>query len=552
VKIALATVNVRVGDFEANLKQAIARIEEAERLGARLILFPELSLVGYPSQDLFMRADFLEKAAKQLDELQEKTKSKDIAIVVGTALKSDGPHGAMNAAVFLHKGRREVRAKTLIPFYDVFNESRYFDSALDLNEKFRGPIEFEGKKFGLLVCEDSWHEMQLAGRKIYQSNPSKDLKDKGCEILLNLSASPFDKTKRERRRQTISAAARALGVKIFYVNNLGAHDELVFDGDAFAFHGDGSLIDEKPTWNNELLFVSTDKSGGKAKLAVNETADIQRALVLGIRDYLKKNGFQKVVLGLSGGIDSAVVAALAAEAIGPENVIALSMPSKVSSSHSIEDAEKLAANLGIRLKSFPIKFLFSTVHMALKPFFSGMPEDVTEENLQARLRGISVMAFANKFQALALATGNKSELAVGYSTLYGDMCGALMPIGDLYKTEVYELANYINKTKEVIPESSIRKPPSAELRAGQTDQDSLPPYDVLDAILFQLVDRELSVDAAFRELKDGELDISEDLVRGIQRSVRVSEYKRRQAGPILRMSMKAFGIGRRYPITGIY
>ncbi len=552
MKIALAPINVKVGDFAANLKQAIAKIEEAERLGARLIVFPELSLLGYPSQDLLGRVDYLEKAAAQLDSLHKEIKNKNIAVIVGTALKSEGSRGVMNAAVFLHKNRREVRAKSLIPFYDVFNESRYFDSALELPEKFRGPVEFEGTKLGILICEDSWHDFELYGRKLYDVNPSEALKKQGCDLLVNISASPFDRTKRQRRREMMAKTAKALGVKTFYVNHLGAQDEIIFDGDAFAYGTDGALLGEKSPWSDELLFLSMEKGEAKPKLAVDEIADIERALVTGIRDYVKKNGFKQVVLGVSGGIDSAVVAALAAQAVGPENVIALSMPSKYSPSHSIEDAEKLAQTLGLKLRNFPIKFLFSTFHMALKPFFSGMPEDVTEENLQARLRGLTVMAFSNKFQALALSTGNKSELAVGYSTLYGDMCGALEPIGDLYKTEVYQLARHLNKDREMIPDNSIRKAPSAELRPGQTDQDTLPPYDVLDTVLAELVDNELSPEAALAKLREREFDLSEEAVQGIARSVRLAEHKRKQAPPVLRISTKAFGIGRRYPITCSY
>ena len=543
MKVALAPINIRIGDFEANLKRVIARIEEAERLGARLVVFPELSLIGYPSQDLLSRVDFLDKAAAQLEELHKKIKAKDIAALVGTALRSEGSRGVMNAAVFLHKERKEVRAKTLIPFYDVFNEGRHFDSALTLAKELRAPIEFEGKKIGVLVCEDSWHNMELHGHRLYQDSPTAELAKQGCDFLVNLSASPFDRLKKRRRRDAISQAAKEFGAKILYVNHLGAQDEIVFDGDAFAYGNDGGLLAEKPAWNDDLLLINVEKTEAKPKLALDEIGDVYQAIVFGIRDYLKKNSFQKVVLGLSGGIDSAVVAALAAAALGPENVLGLSMPSKYSSSHSLEDAEALAKNLGIRLYNFPIKFLFSTTHIALKPFFEGLPDDVTEENLQARLRGVAVMAFSNKLQALPLATGNKSELAMGYSTLYGDMCGSLLPIGDLYKTEVYELAHYINRNRELIPGNSIDKAPSAELRANQTDQDSLPPYEVLDALLRQLIEDECAP-----EQVKGDKDLAKD----IHRRVRMAEYKRRQAPPILRMSTKAFGMGRRYPITGIY
>lgn len=559
MKTALVPINVRIGDFEENLRRTLAFLEQSVRAGAELVVFPELSLIGYPPQDLLHRNDFLDRAEMQLASLEkalnERSDFAGVAVVVGTALRVEGSvagpssRGVVNAAVFLAKGRREVRAKTLIPYYDVFHEGRYFDSAALLPESYRGPVEWNGRKLGLLVCEDSWDQQEHRARRVHHTNPAKALVEAGAEVLVNISASPFEQGKFQARRATIAAQAKSLGCPIYYVNHLGAHDEIVFDGDAFLM-GPGGLLHEKPLWIEEPLVA--EAGGARPAEEYDSLETLRRALVLGIRDYARKNGFKKFVLGLSGGIDSALVAALAVEAVGPENVMGLSMPGKFSSGHSIEDAEALARNLGLRLHSFPIKFLDSTFRMALKPFFEGMKDDVTEENLQARLRGLAVMAFANKFNALALATGNKSELAMGYSTLYGDMCGALMPIGDLYKTEVWALSRHLNGRKELIPESSIRKAPSAELRPNQTDQDSLPPYETLDSVLLCLIERELGVEETFDVLAQTERPVEKDLIADLQHRYRLAEYKRRQSAPVIKVSAKAFGSGRRYPITGLF
>jgi NAD+ synthase (glutamine-hydrolysing) len=556
MKLALVPVNVRVGDFEGNLKIHRLAIEEAVKQGASFVVFPELSLLGYPPRDLLHRPDFPELALQQLDSLHEWLKEKypKLAVVVGTCLRAEAkcisPRGLINAAVFLAGEKREVRAKTLIPFYDVFFESRYFDSAETLPASYRAPVEWEKEKIGLLICEDSWHVMELHGKKLHQQNPTEFLLKQGATLLVNLSASPFDRTKKAKRRETIASAAKASGVPIFYVNHYGAQDEILFDGDAFAFGKDGALLAGKEEASLEPLFLRLDASPKAAKkIATAEMRDLRLILVAGIRDYAKKNGFNRFVLGLSGGIDSALVATLACEALGPERVIGLAMPSKFSSHHSIEDAEELARNLGLTLRHFPIKMPHSTFTMALKPFFEGLAEDVTEENLQSRLRGVAVMAFANKFKALALATGNKSEFAMGYSTLYGDMCGALAPIGDLYKTEVYELSRFLNEERPVIPERSLTKAPSAELKPNQTDQDSLPPYDLLDAALRLLVEEELSLSEALPALKKAFPKAEMALLERIQGALKLNEYKRKQAPPILRVSKKAFGPGRAYPLT---
>jgi NAD+ synthase (glutamine-hydrolysing) len=557
MKLALIPVDVTVGDFEGNLKIHRALVNEAAKQGASFLVFPELSLVGYFPKDFLSRPSWNEKAARQLADFHDwlQANHPELGVLVGTTVaveaESISPRGLANCAIFLHGKQKEVRAKTLIPFYDVFHESRYFDSAEFLPDSFRAPINFAGKKIGVLICEDSWHQTKLLGRSVHRIDPALRLKEQGVELLVNLSASPFDRQKKVRRRETIRAQAQALNLPLAYVNHFGAQDEILFDGDAFLFSAKGEYLAEKEEASSAPLAARLEgNSRGPRKLERAELRDLRRMVVVGIRDYAKKNGFERAVLGLSGGIDSALVATLACEALGPQNVLGLTMPSKFSSVHSIEDAESLSRALGLTRHHLPIKMPHSTFAMALKPFFEGLPEDVTEENLQSRLRGVAVMAFANKFRALALATGNKSEFAMGYSTLYGDMCGALAPIGDFYKGEVYELARFLNEERAVIPESTLTKAPSAELKPNQTDQDTLPPYDLLDAALRLLVEQELDPAQALPRLKDQFPIADLALLERIQRALALSEYKRKQAPPILRISPKAFGGGRCYPLTG--
>jgi len=554
LKIALAPVNVVLGDWEGNLKIHQARVKEASLRGAELLAFPELSLVGYSPLDLMSRPSWAVKSAQQLDSFHswlQKNYPK-LAVIVGTTVAVEAnsltPRGLANCAVFLHGEVREIRAKTLLPDYDVFHEARYFDSAANLPESFRAPITFGNSTLGILICEDSWEEMEIRGKRIYRLNPTEHLKNQGCDLLINISASPFDRTKRERRRAAIALDSRQFQISMAYVNHFGGQDDLVFDGDCFLMGPDGQPLAQKLDPDNEILFASTEAKP-KIETRPHELRSLERMLVTAIRDYCAKNGFQQIVLGISGGMDSALVAVLACEAVGAKNVTGLIMPSKFSSVHSIEDAEQLARNAGFAFRHFPIKMPHSTFTMALKPFFEGLPEDTTEENLQSRLRGVAVMAFANKFKALGLATGNRSEFAMGYATLYGDMCGALAPIGDLFKTEGYELATYLNSVRPWIPERTFTKPPSAELRPNQTDQDSLPPYDLLDACLRLLLEQELEPEDALPLLKSQFAEADLALVKKVQRSVRVSEYKRKQAPPIVKVSMRAFGPGRVYPLT---
>jgi len=559
VKIALASVNVLLGDWEGNLKIHQARVKEAAKAGAELVVFPELSLVGYSPLDLMSRPSWAASATRQLDSLHAwlEREFPQLGVILGTTFsvrsESLAPRGIANCAVFLCGKTREVRAKTLLPDYDVFHEMRYFDSASGLGEEYRAPISFGGKKLGILICEDSWEEMEIRGQRIYRLNPTEHLARQGCELLVNLSASPFDRHKRERRRAAIAADAKQFRIPIVYTNHFGGQDDLMFDGDCFLMHSDGTLGPQKLEANNDLLVFDEAKTAPKKNVtAVSELAGLEKMLVTGIRDYCWKNGFQKAVLGISGGMDSALVAVLACQALGAENVTGLIMPSKFSSSHSIEDAEQLARTAGFHHHHVPIKMPHATMAMGFKPFFTGLPDDTTEENLQSRLRGVTVMAFSNKFHALALATGNRSEFAMGYATLYGDMCGALAPIGDLFKTEVYELARYLNRQRAWIPLRTFTKPPSAELRPNQTDQDSLPPYDLLDACLELLLDRELEPNDAL-PLLQGEFPQADlALLERIHRSIRLSEFKRKQAPPILKVSQRAFGPGRVYPLTCHY
>jgi NAD+ synthetase len=505
-----------------------------------LVVTPELSLVGYPPRDLVFKSQFVPKCLQALDYLAWEIRG--VPLLVGYV---DRHHPARpgkpfrNAAAWLENGRVQHRIwKTLLPTYDVFDERRYFEPG-DSSE----PILWKGKRIGITICEDIWTEDYLQ-RPFYDRDPVDELTGKGMDLLLNLSASPFHLGKPLLRRAMIGGVAHKAKVPVIYCNAVGANDQLVFDGHSLVTDANGRIADQLPGFAegcrvmDPFLAVEND-----VLLDSCDAEELYQALVLGVRDYVTKCGFSSVCLGLSGGIDSALTATIAADALGPENVRGLTMPSPYSSRGSVDDCFALAKNLGIRCDEVPIRDAFEAVKATMKPIFEGMPEDVTEENMQARLRAIMLMALSNKENHLLLTTGNKSELAVGYCTIYGDMCGGLAVISDLPKVRVYEVSRWINREREIIPWNTIEKPPSAELRPDQKDQDTLPPYEILDGILELYVEHQLSADEIISR------GFEETTVRWVQRRVDLNEWKRHQAAPGLRVTSKAFGIGRRMPIV---
>lgn len=541
MKLALAQLNTTVGDLSGNVAKIREAYQRAVAAGADLVLTPELAITGYPPRDLLVKRRFI---ADNLHALEELTRVVgETALVVGYV--DINPHRPgrewFNAAAFIERGTIIARRyKTLLPTYDVFDEDRYFQPAAT-NE----PFTWRGRRLGLTICEDIWSAQEKWSLHRYTRDPVREL---GLvDLLLNISASPFHLGKERLRREMVQAVARDYRVVLAYCNQVGGNDELIFDGHSIVLDPAGRILAQAAGFHEELLLVDLTTAKPVLPPEAAEIELLHDALVLGLRDYVQKCGFRSVVLGLSGGIDSAVTACLAVEALGPENVVGVSMPSQFSSKGSIEDARQLARNLGIRWLMLPIQEAFESVKRTLAPVFQGLPEDATEENVQARLRGIVLMALSNKFGHLLLTTGNKSELAVGYCTLYGDMAGGLAVIADVPKTRVYELARYINRAREIIPAASLTKPPSAELRPNQTDQDTLPPYEVLDAILTRYVEETKSTAEIVAET-----GFDEKLVREIVRKIDLNEYKRKQAPPCLRVTTKAFGIGRRVPIAQRY
>jgi NAD+ synthetase len=559
VRIALGQIDTTIGDFTGNAAKIEAVLARAEEAGADLAAVPELALCGYPPRDLLERPSFQQEARRTLAALARRTR--ETALLVGTFVPNTRKTGKPfhNVAAFLHRGRVRVLAKkTLLPTYDVFDEGRWFEPGDGC-----ALVPFRGERIGLPVCEDLWNDKDFwRERRVYHHDPGEALVRRGATLILSISASPFSEGKPLLRRRMLARYARDGRVPVAYLNLVGGNDELVFDGGSMILDGRGRVAARAALFGEDLLVADVGRDTGDRARVVRVSGGIppgssdgahaepleslRRALVLGIRDYAGKCGFSTAVLGLSGGIDSALVATLAVDALGKESVTGLGMPSEYSSSGSLADARTLAENLGIRFEVLPIGTLFQAAKATLAPVFAGRPEDVAEENLQARVRGLLVMGFSNKFGSLVLSTGNKSELAVGYCTLYGDMCGGLAPISDLPKMRVYALARHLNARagRPLIPIASLEKPPSAELRPGQTDQDSLPPYPVLDAILEGLVERNLPVGVAAR--RSG---ASRTLVERMARLLDLSEYKRRQAAPGLRVSEKAFGTGRRVPIA---
>jgi NAD+ synthase (glutamine-hydrolysing) len=545
VKIALAQINPTVGDFTGNLKKIVAASKRAAELGARLTVFSELAICGYPPADFLEKPSFLARCRTAVDELAAATSDLTTAVVAGVALPADNDSGkpAVNAAVLLDGGRLLLEQhKRLLPFYDVFDEQRYFAPS-----KAQQVVELDGVRLAITICEDAWNDKNFWPRRLYKIDPIEELMRQHPAVHINLSSSPFWHGKRALRREMLAAIARRDAVPVLMCNQVGGNDSLIFDGSSLAFNAHGELIAQAASFEEDLLVLDLNvEFNAPVKPAPDDddTAAAYRALVLGTRDYVRKCGFRKAIVGLSGGIDSALVAAIAKDALGAENVLGVGMPSPYSSAGSIEDSRRLAANLGIKYEVIGISGLFEEYTRALAPQFAGMKMDTTEENIQSRIRGALLMALSNKFSALVLTTGNKSEMAVGYCTLYGDMVGALAVIGDLVKTRVYAVCRWLNRNHEVIPPAVLEKPPSAELRPDQKDTDSLPPYEVLDPILEAYVERYETAES-IAQANGFSLELVQQVVRLVERS----EYKRQQAAPVLKVTSKSFGMGRRFPIA---
>lgn len=545
MKVGIGQINTTVGDLAGNAEIILKAYRELCTRGADLVVFPELAIAGYPPRDLVFKSRFARDNRSALEELAEKIG--DVPALIGFVDSNTAEMGrrAFNAAAWCEKGAiRHVAHKCLLPSYDVFDEDRYFESG-------QGPlvVSWKSQRIGITICEDIWTGPIVETSRHYSKDPVRELASAGVDLVLNLSASPWHLGKGAFRRRLIGECAKITSAPCVYCNAIGGNDELIFDGHSMVVSASGELIAGLPGFEEDLAVVDvTDASAPyiAPDFDQGELADIHDALVLGLRDYAHKSGFRKAVLGLSGGIDSALVAAIAVEALGKENVLGVSLPSEISSQHSRDDAESLARNLGIEYKTLPISSLVDAAMTTLAPIFSGMEADVAEENIQARSRGLLLMALSNKFGALLLTTGNKSELAVGYCTLYGDMAGGLAVISDLPKTKVYALSHWINRHREIIPNNTIVKPPSAELRPGQVDQDSLPPYDVLDEVLRLYVEEGMSR----AEIIDRGFDSA--MVKDVARKVDLNEYKRKQAAPGLKITPLAFGVGRRIPIVQRY
>ena len=537
MKIGFAQINCTVGDLRGNFEKILGAYERLSAAGADLILTPELAVTGYPPQDLVFKSQFVPQNFEVLERLRARVDR--AALLVGFVDRNQGRGKPFhNAAAFLEAGQPIRKThKSLLPTYDVFDEDRYFEPARSVT-----PLNFRGKKIGVTICEDIWTEHYLP-RPLYDVEPVRSLVEQGAEVIVNLSASPFSINKSAIRHEMVAALARTYQRPICYCNAVGGNDQLIFDGNSIAVDAGGDVIAQLAAFAEDEAIVDTDSTSTQPFQDPNVASDLFHGLSLGLRDYLAKCGFKSAVLGLSGGIDSAVVAAIAVEALGSDNVVGVSMPSPYSSQGSIDDALALARNLGIKCLQMPIANAFETFKAQFRDIFAGRPEDTTEENMQSRLRGMILMSLSNKFGHLLLTTGNKSELAVGYCTIYGDMAGGLAVISDVPKTLVYDLARWINREREIIPVSTIEKPPSAELKPGQTDQDTLPPYDVLDEILRQYVEENLSA----RDIIAHGFD--EKTVRWVQRRVDLNEYKREQAAPGLKVTSRAFGLGRRMPIA---
>ncbi|MEP7077771.1 MAG: NAD+ synthase [Chthoniobacterales bacterium] len=540
MKIGFAQLNPTVGDLSGNFEKIAAAYRRLSTAGADLVLTPELSVSGYPPQDLVFKSRFVPQNLEMVERLQGVVER--AALLVGFVDRNEGRGKPFhNAAALLQSGAPMQKThKSLLPTYDVFDEDRYFEPARGV-----APLSFRGHKIGVTICEDIWTEHYLP-RPLYDIEPVRSLVEQGAEFIVNLSASPFNLRKPAIRREMVAALARAHRRSICYCNAVGGNDELVFDGNSIAMNPDGVLIAQLPAFRESDTVIEIESAPAIVLPPEDEPADLCGALALGVRDYLGKCNFKSAVLGLSGGIDSAVVAVIAVEALGSRNVVGVSMPSPYSSRGSIADALALAQNLEIQCLEIPIASAFAAFKEQFREIFSGRPEDATEENMQSRLRGMILMSLSNKFGHLLLTTGNKSELAVGYCTIYGDMAGGLAVISDVPKTMVYQLARWINRNGVIIPISTIEKPPSAELKPDQIDQDTLPPYEILDEILRLYVEENLSA----RDIVAHGFD--EKTVRWVQRRVDLNEYKRAQAAPGIKVTSRAFGVGRRMPLAQKY
>ena len=541
MKIALGQINPTVGDFAGNANKIIAFSQRARAAGAGLILFPELSICGYPPRDLVERPSFVRRNRESAERIAAETAGISVIVGLVTPAHSETGKAVMNSAALLQDGKIAfIQSKMLLPNYDVFDEMRNFAPA-----RKQELFPFCGNRMALTICEDAWNDKLFWPKRLYTVDPVESLIQAGGNFVLNISASPFWIGKREFRRDLLASIARRYKAPVALVNQIGGNDSLVFDGSSLVLNREGEVIAQGRSFEEDLIYFDSEKLTGDMHDQIpGDEASVYAALVLGTRDYMHKCGFQKAIIGLSGGIDSALTAVIAAEAIGPENVIGVGMPGPYSSRGSIDDARALAKNLGIRFELLSIDLAYEAYRKTLQQVFSGEKEDVTEENIQSRARGTLLMALSNKFGAIVLSTGNKSELGVGYSTLYGDMVGGLAVISDVPKTLVYRLCEYINSRRPVIPQATIEKPPSAELRPDQKDSDSLPPYDVLDAVLEDYVE---DSHPAEQIATDHGFDM--EVVRRVIRLVDRAEYKRQQAAPGVKISPKAFGYGRRFPIA---
>jgi NAD+ synthase (glutamine-hydrolysing) len=563
VKIALAQINPTVGDFDGNIARIVDFTRRAAVGGAELVVFSELVICGYPPADFLEKPSFIARAGQAVEEVAAATASLPISIICGyvtPAGRGAGKH-VRNSAALVRGGKIEfTQSKMLLPFYDVFDEQRYFEPA-EAQSLSAICIGAEETPLAVTICEDAWNDKGFWPRRLYAIDPVERLMESWNEqpwlnnqprVIVNLSASPFWQGKRAVRQEMLGALARRHGAVVAMCNQVGGNDSLIFDGSSLAVGPDGSVIAQAASFAEDLILVDTSVTTSVANPTqpTEDAFDVEatwQALALGVRDYVRKCGFSKALIGLSGGIDSALVAAIAVEALGAENVLGVGMPSGYSSEGSKDDARDLAARLGIRFEMLAIHDGFETLMKTLDPLFAGTPFGLAEENLQSRLRGVLLMALSNKFGALVLTTGNKSEMSVGYCTLYGDMVGALAVIGDVMKTRVYALSRYVNREREIIPEATLTKAPSAELRPEQKDTDSLPPYEVLDPILEAYVERYCSAEQIAREQ-----GVDAELVAQVLKLVERSEYKRQQAAPVLKVTKKSFGTGRRFPIAVKY